>query len=606
MKKLIGLIVMVGFLVADPARVRADDSDIFGQAVQPNVLILLDSSGSMADEIPSESYNPATTYTVLNNCSIGFTSGQPCTSAVVYKRYFFFWWTQYTVDIASVSSSTARDALSTVGFWSGSISGTSYVLQVGNYRNYLLSPSLQQQPKIDIAKEVLTDLVSSVEGVRFGLMKFNSSANGGTIVSEVGTAAAPLVAAINAVTVSGGTPTGEQLRDAGDYYKGTFGYSSPIQLDCQPNFIILVSDGDWNGSIDPAAQGTLRFTEDHATALAFPGTQNVFVHTVGFGGGLSSAGLTSLQNTATNGGGNYYAADTSAELQTALQDAISQIIAATFTFASPVIPTTSTSGSSKVYLAAFQTDAVKPFWRGYLKAYNRDSDGEIPTDDDGVPLDSALAWEAGTQLNSIAASARTVYTVISGTRADFLKTNASLTAGLLSVASDTIRDKVIDFTRGIDSYDEDVDGNTTEERAWKLGDIFHANPVLVSPPFLPLTDSSYQTFKTTNSGRTAVVIAGANDGMLHAFQESNGNELWAFIPPGVLNRLEDLTDNSAPHNFFVDSSPIVADIQISGTWKTIAVFGQRRGGNYYYALDITRTPNTIYLWSFSDPKLWAP
>ena len=98
-------------------------------------------------------------------------------------------------------------------------------------------------------------------------------------------------------------------------------------------------------------------------------------------------------------GGSAYLADNAAELEDALQQAISQIVAATFTFASPVIPTTSTTGSDKVYTAAFQTDAARPFWRGYLKAYQRDSNGMVPVDANGVPLTSSLVWEAGALLS---------------------------------------------------------------------------------------------------------------------------------------------------------------------------------------------------------------
>lgn len=603
MRKLKSCAVIVCFFLLNLTTLHADDSDIFGRNVQPNVLILIDSSGSMADEVPSTPYDPATTYTVLNLCRVSNVNNRPCTSTVVFQ-YSSGRLTPYANTISAVSSSTARNALSTNGYWSGSISGSNVQLYVGNYLNYVLSPSYTTEPKIDIAKRVITSLISNTEGVRFGVMKFNSSSTGGSMVATIGTAEATMVSAVNAMTVDGWTPTGEQLRDAGNYFKGTFGsYASPIQADCQPNFIILVSDGDWNGSINPATEATLRFTQDHATGSGFPGTQNVLVHTVGFGSGLTSSGLASLEQTAINGGGSFYTAQDSNGLEVALQDAIRQIVAATFTFATPVIPTTSTTGSSKVYSAAFRTDAVRPMWRGFLKAYQRDSNGNVPTDTNGVPLDSALVWEAGLQLSQKAASSRTIYTIVSGARADFTKTNSAITTTLLAAASTTERDKIIDFTRGIDAYDEDLDSNVTEERAWKLGDIFHSNPVLVSPPFLPLSDSTYQTFKTANASRTTIVLAAANDGMVHAFRESDGEELWGLIPPDVLSRLKNLTARSGEHLFYVDSSPIVADIKISSNWKTIAVFGQRRGGNNYYALDITSTTNPTYLWSFTDAKM---
>jgi type IV pilus assembly protein PilY1 len=312
-----------------------------------------------------------------------------------------------------------------------------------------------------------------------------------------------------------------------------------------------------------------------------------------------------LQQMATNGGGVFYSANNSTQLEQALQDAIRRIVAATFSFATPVVPTTSTTGSSKGYMAAFQSNPSRPFWRGFLKAYQRDSNGQVPVDVNGVPLDSALVWEAGAQLNLKTAGNRKIYTKISGGLEDFVKTNNNITTSLLGVSTSTERDKVIDFVLGIDSYDEDADSNATEERAWKLGDIFHSTPVLISPPNLPTNDPSYIDFKTASAqvNRTSVLIAGANDGMVHAIKDSNGEEQWGFIPPNVLGRLKDLPSTTAEHSYYVDSSPVAADIKISGTWKTIVVFGQRRGGKSYYALDVTNTLVPAYLWSFTDSKM---
>ena len=135
MKTIKMLLWIAGFLVfvsgvASPA--FADDSDIFGRSVQPNVMILLDSSGSMDDEVPSNPYDPNTTYPVINKCGNPATS--PCDSVKVYKKNSGKY-TVYQNTIALVANSSARTALSTVGYWSGKISGTSYDLYVGNYLN---------------------------------------------------------------------------------------------------------------------------------------------------------------------------------------------------------------------------------------------------------------------------------------------------------------------------------------------------------------------------------------------------------------------------------------------------------------------------------------
>jgi type IV pilus assembly protein PilY1 len=625
MKRLLAVVLITTFLSLQihPA-VFADDSDIFGANIQPNVLILLDNSGSMDDEILSEPYVTATTYNVINRC--GSSKSSACQSVVVYKSGSSNTYTKYADTISDVNKASAQTALSTVGYWSGRISGSNVDLFVGNYLNYQIGFCANgncTERKIDIAKNVLTNLVDTVTGVRFGFMKFwgngSQGAGGGSMVAQMGTNISAMKAAINGISATGFTPLGEFLRDGGRYYKGTSlengnTYTSPIQLECQPSFVILVSDGLQNGSIDVRDQATNRFVQDHATGFA--GTQNVIVHTVGFDLAGDAAANDVLRTAAANGGGQFYTANNQAELEAALQDAIRRIVAATFTFATPVVPTTSTTGSTKAYLAAFQSDPSRPFWKGFVKAYQRDSNGLVPIDGNGVPLSSALVWEAGQVLSGTASSTRTIKTVASvtsttsgsstvgtGSLTSFDKANSAITQALLGAASSTERDQIIDHARGVDTLDEDKDGNTTEDRAWKLGDVFHSTPVLITPPVLALNDSSYQAFKTAQASRTKILIAGANDGMLHAFRESDGVELWAFIPPHLLDDMQNLHSTSGDHLFYVDASPIAADIKISGSWKTIVVFGLRRGGKHYYALDITDTTNPTFLWSFTDTKM---
>jgi type IV pilus assembly protein PilY1 len=582
---------------------RADDSDIFGNNISPNVMIFLDNSGSMADSVYSSPYAVNTTY----NTPLTYTTtkvyqqktGKKTCSPDPSPCY-----TVYANDIASVASSSARSKLSTTGNWTGKISGSQVSLYYGNYLNYLACSTCSAlDTKINVAKRVLTDLVNNVRGVRFGLMDFKySSPVGATMVAEIGSSRTTITSALSNISPDSNTPTGEALKDVDKYFKGQYGsYSSPIQYSCQPNFVIVISDGLWNGSVDPAPVGTTMSTTDHSST--FTGSQNVIVHTVGFGLDPSDPGVASLQATATNGGGSYYAANSEVELQLALQAAISQILTGSFSFANPLVPTTGTSGATRAYLASFQSDPSRPFWRGYLKAYTRDSNGLIQTDVNNIPLESNLVWDAGDQLSQKTADSRVLYTVVNGARTSFTKTNNAITNALVSASSNTEHDNIIDFIRGIDTYDENANGITNEQRAWKLGDIFHSTPVLVGAPFLPSNDSTYNTFKTNNVNRTAILLVGSDDGVLHAFRESDGAELWGFIPPDVLDTLKDMTANAGQHDFFVDGDPVVADVNLGGTWKTVAIFGERRGGKSYYALDITDTTNPLYLWSFTDSKM---
>jgi type IV pilus assembly protein PilY1 len=74
--------------------------------------------------------------------------------------------------------------------------------------------------------------------------------------------------------------------------------------------------------------------------------------------------------------------------------------------------------------------------------------------------------------------------------------------------------------------------------------------------------------------------------------------------------LKNLTTISGARTYYVDSSPIAADVKIDGAWKTIVVFGERRGGRSYHALNITDNAKIVngpeYLWTFpssADPKI---
>jgi type IV pilus assembly protein PilY1 len=591
---------------------RADDSDIFGANVKPNVMLAMTSSTNMTTNIMSEPYSASTTYTTPLTYTTAkvykYVNSTPACNPAPKPCYLV-----YANTVADVTDAGARTALSTSGYWNGSIAGTSLTLFTGNYLNYTLCTTCgTSQSKLSIMQSVLTNLLSSTTGIRFGAM--NYAAGGGKIMDEIkdmtSSNQTQLITDINALQLqSASNPIGDQLKSAGDYYEGHLtGLDSPIQYSCQPNFVILLTDGYTKVSTDPTLEAAALYTQDHNSTFA--GMQNVVVHVIAFetaSNPMDTATLQTLQTVAKNGGGLFAEAFNAAQLEKALNAAISNVLNATYSFATPVVPSTGTSGSSRAYLASFQSNPSHPFWKGYLKAYNRDANGLIPVDANGVPLSSALAWESGQQISNTLDTSRTIYTAISGARSNFTTSNTSLTYSMLNAADDTEKNNIINFIRGYDTYDEDNDGNTAEQRQWKLGDIFHSTPALVAPPSKFSTDPSYNTFKNTSTvaSRTTILLGGSNDGMMHAINESNGNELWAFIPPDLLDNINELTDAVGPHDFYVDGSPISSDVKIGATpaWKTIGIFGERRGGRYYHAMDITDTSNPSYLWNFTDSRI---
>ncbi len=109
--------------------------------------------------------------------------------------------------------------------------------------------------------------------------------------------------------------------------------------------------------------------------------------------------------------------------------------------------------------------------------------------------------------------------------------------------------------------------------SWKLGDTFRSNPVTVGTPSTYFKDAidgagGFVGFRTGHVRSTAnglrIVVAGANDGQIHAFRTDTGGEVWSFIPPNVLNKLKDIAHKSHPtgltHQYFVDGPISVADV----------------------------------------------
>jgi type IV pilus assembly protein PilY1 len=152
----------------------------------------------------------------------------------------------------------------------------------------------------------------------------------------------------------------------------------------------------------------------------------------------------------------------------------------------------------------------------------------------------------------------------------------------LGVSTDTEKNDLINFVRGIDAYDDNLNGDTDDNRDWMLGSFLHSRPFVIS--YGP------------DPSDPAVIYAGSNDGMLHAFDDATGEELWGFIPPNLLDRLKEL--HTETPGIFVDGSPkaYITYDDSGNVTKAILIFGLRRGGSYYYALDVTNPTAPKYLW----------
>lgn len=158
-------------------------------------------------------------------------------------------------------------------------------------------------------------------------------------------------------------------------------------------------------------------------------------------------------------------------------------------------------------------------------------------------------------------------------------------------STDSLGSKRVDYLRGSRADETSL---FRVRGAALMGDVANSNVTyLAGPgPLYPGSNfSGHQTYRTANASRPPVVYVGANDGMLHAFDGSNGKELWAYIPGSVFANLPALTNPSFSHKYFVDGTAMVADTQTGNSstpWRTMLVGGLGGGGKGYFALDVSK------------------
>ena len=154
-------------------------------------------------------------------------------------------------------------------------------------------------------------------------------------------------------------------------------------------------------------------------------------------------------------------------------------------------------------------------------------------------------------------------------------------------------------------------GGTLRARNSRLGDIVNSGITYVAAPTQSIADPSYADFYSANRSRVQALYVGANDGMLHAFNAADGNELFAYIPSWVVPNLIALTATPYVHRSYVDATPTAAEANLGSTedadWRTVLVGGAGGGGQGIFALDVTDplafaggAGNDKILWEFTD------
>ncbi|MEM7083252.1 MAG: hypothetical protein AAF465_11010 [Pseudomonadota bacterium] len=468
-----------------------------------------------------------------------------------------------------------------------------------------------------------------------------------------------------------------------DSFNGS-NYNSPFKGACQRNFIVYLSDGapTWDAYAEDRIEAVMsdpqyddhtdteclnsangssvgRCIDEFAEFLylndfddTIPGRQNVISHFIGF-----NVDLPIFADAATRGGGNYYQANNAEQLREDLTNILKEVVDTNDGFTAPAVTVNAfdrTSHLDQLFFTVFKPTGDAR-WNGNLKKYkfrpkaNEDGlviidvngdpavdpttgfffDGREPNGDPNPALPKAQSYwsvdEGGTPIKDGASvalgGAASVLPADPTLRKIYTNTGESLEPLAASSSFESLTDTLHSsmsasgtpnltaaewraWALGYDANDEDGDGSTTDARK-QLGAPLHSKPTVV-------------VYGGSNDNPEAVIYMGTNDGFLHAIDGTTGEELWAFMPQELQGIVGELAENQKVNGdipYGVDGHIVVekkddgdGTIDVSGgDDKVYIYFGMRRGSSTYYKLDVTdRNALPTIKWKFTtEGQSWS-
>ena len=414
-------------------------------------------------------------------------------------------------------------------------------------------------------------------------------------------------------------------------------YVSPITQECQVNAIILVSDGNPtvrrdNTALADALTTPVSGCEDLSTSIfstasshksdgncgpelvsqmanndQIPSINNSVVATYTVGFSLEGPGKEYLRRLAADGNGAFYEATQPDELTNALNSAIDNILGGSHNFVELAIDVDKANFShdNRAVFSLF-TPSSKRSWDGNIKGYfvtptglvDTNGNPAIVTDASGARFDDAAQsfWSILPDGNNVTAGGASELLTTSAGRDLYTYTSAAIpvsgmplaiTQNLLHTTNANLTDAMLGLPAGSPDRAVILDWIQTAP----MGDPLHSNTVMV------------------NYASKKVVYSMTNQGLLHAFDithptslapadHTGGDEIFAFMPQELLKNMKDIYNKNATgdHIYGLDGSITRwhqdhnSDGIVNGADKLMLVLGMRRGGNSYYALDVTN-PN---------------
>ncbi|UPQ83456.1 PilC/PilY family type IV pilus protein [Pseudomonas knackmussii] len=510
-----------------------------------------------------------------------------------------------------------------------------------------------RKTRLQVVKDVTSELIDELRGsddVNIGLMHFDASRDlirnnsydmqGGMVAiptERVSRNADAFKAELNRLYASSNTPLSEAYYEAALYMKGEqpkFGnntkaafesedggyrtdypsvaasksgsnYKSPIEYSCQKSNIILLTDGE--PTMDNSANNDIRALIDRPGAAntqyttgcrkpnsadgssysgecmphlaehlanqdisSQPGKQTVTTYTIGFATQQSL-----LENTAAAGTGRYFTTDNTSGLVSALKSILVEILAENTTFATPSVAVSAYNNlgyRNDLYYALFRP-AEGARWVGNVKRYKLkpesidisgnkvaahivDRNGQ-PAVDEGTGFfrENASSYWSNMDGRDVAKggiagmladpSSRKIYT---WTDADRSPTSSAGVAGNAALETLTTGNSTItNALMGVSStaakenainWGRGIDPVTGQARQ-QLADVLHNEPRLVAYK----TDEDLLRVEAAKNGTATspeqlYMFFGTNEGFIHAVDPNTGIEQFAFIPKELLPNLD--------------------------------------------------------------------
>ncbi len=642
------LFVSLTTFIVSSTQTFAEDIEIYNSTQKvPNVLFIIDSSGSMDDDINGD--DPSSTG-LPSKWSLVTTA----LDGILSESY-----SNLNVGFMNFAGDNGRGVDFPVADINGSAKSVEPSVSDPNESySSLLRRFITNLPAPDDSTPITQSLYEAALYYRGENVDYGAQ-NPGTWNDANSEYTGAHVEAAGPRTYSGGTWNGSG-------FTGTPRYNSPIGV-CTENYIVLLSDGiprrhdddvkdyikelydpdksdcndisdifsDDDDVEDGECAEDLTYYLKNFDQSSIAGTQTVTTYTIGFALANDTETKEYMESLATADQNGFYDAGNSSQLVTSFKQIVDDIIEnrprAMARVGTTFDLTSLSSSRDEIYVPLFNAEPNFPRWQGNLKGYTFDASGELKglngnsalvTDANGnvVFNDASTSyWSTAQDGESVAlggvasrlnATTRNAFTDdgpgTSRTLQSLDTANTSLTGnpaifGLPGSTPAADIQKLISWTRGFDVYDEDGDLDITEQRNF-IGDALHTAPIVAS-----YDGNDTDSMLTGSPAIERVAYFMTNEGFLHAINvtgntsSDGGNELFAYMPSDLLDNLVTLQNNAVGGSKVYGLDGPLVLYQVGGPTNVAGdkylYFGMRRGGMNYYAMNVSNPNAPTLMWT---------